>query len=146
MALAFRNLDVSPDAPVEEWGFEGLLSAVDRGDLTDWRRIASAVARAPRGELTELLDDVLHAAEDSGAASALRRYVALAVEREGLDERREVAAELVRLWKCSGLDQGAYARRLGTSRPRLNSYLNARTVPLATVLIRARRLDDQTAG
>lgn len=67
MALAFRNLDVSPYAPVEEWGFEGLLAAVDLGDLTDWRRIAAAVARAPRGEVADLLEKVCEAAEDSGA-------------------------------------------------------------------------------
>lgn len=146
MGLAFRNLDVSPDAPVEEWGFEGLLAAVDRGDLADWRRVAAAVARAPRGEVAELLDGVVDAAEDSGSAAALRRYVALAVEREERRERQAVADELVGLWRASGLDQGAYARRLGTSRTRLNSYLNGKTVPLATVLVRAHNLAETRRG
>jgi hypothetical protein len=140
MALAFRNLDVSPDAPVEEWGFEGLLAAVDRGDLADWRRVAAAVSRAPRGEVAELLHEVFEAAEDSGASAALRRYVDLAVQREERREREAVAGELGALWRASGMDQGTYARRLGTSRSRLNTYLNGRTVPLATVLVRARSL------
>jgi hypothetical protein len=144
--LAFRNLDVSPDAPVEQWGFEGLLAAVDRGDLGDWRRVAAAVARAPRGEVAELLDQVFDAAEDSGGAAALRRYVALAVERQERLERQAVVDELVASWRSSGLDQGTYARRLGTSRTRLNSYLNGRTVPLATLLVRARGLAEARRG
>ncbi len=140
MNLAFRNLDVTPDAPPEEWGFEGLLAAVDRGDLTDWRRIAAAVARSPRGVVAELLEEVFEVAEDSGAAAALRRYVALVLEREERHEREAVAGELEALWRASGMDQGTYARRLGTSRTRLNAYLNGRTVPRATVLVRARAL------
>lgn len=140
MALAFRNLDVSPQAPVEQWGFEGLLAAVDRGDLADWQRVAEAVARAPRGEVADLLAEVLDAAEDVGAVAAFRDYLTLVAEREAVSERREVADELRALWRASGLDQGEYARRLGTSRTRLNTYLNGRTVPLATILIRAHRM------
>lgn len=29
MALFFRNLDVTPDDPVEQWGVEGVLAAID---------------------------------------------------------------------------------------------------------------------
>lgn len=140
MALAFRNLDITPQAPVAEWGFEGLLSAIDRGDLADWERIAAWVARTPRGDAVDLLGEVLDAAEDSGAVAAFRSFVALAVEREEERERQQVAEELDLLWRASGLSQGDYARRLGTSRTRLNAYLNGRTVPLATVLVRARNL------
>lgn len=140
MALRFRNLDVSPDAPVEEWGFEGILAAVDRGELSDWRRVAAAVAADPRGEVTDLLDEVFEAAEDTGAVGALQQFVRLSLEKQEQRERNAVAAELRELWRASGLDQGAYAHRLGTSRTRLNAYLNGRTVPLATVLVRARAL------
>ena len=30
MPLRFRNIDTTPDAPVREWGFEGMLAALDR--------------------------------------------------------------------------------------------------------------------
>lgn len=140
MALAFRNLDVSPQDPVDDWGFEGLLAAIDRGDLGDWQRIAAWVDRLPRGERVELLEEVLDAADDSGAVGAFRAYLGLAIQRADAWERQEVADELTRLWRASGLSQGDYARRLGTSRTRLNAYLNGRTVPLATVLVRARHL------
>lgn len=87
MALTFRNLDVSPDDPVEEWGFEGLLAAVNRGDLADWRRVAACVASAPRGAVAELLDEVLDAAEDVGAVAAFRAFFDLALEREAQRQR-----------------------------------------------------------
>ncbi len=144
MALTFRNLEVSPQAPVEEWGFEGLLAAIDRGDLADWQRVAAAVTRAPYGEVADVLGEVLDAAEDVGAVAAFREYLEILGEREAASERREVAEELRDLWRASGLSQGEYARRLGTSRTRLNTYLNGRTIPLATILVRARRLARQT--
>lgn len=140
MAVAFRNVDVPTDAPVEDWGFEGVLAAVDRGDLSDWRRLAAAVAGGPRGGFVDLLEEVLDAAEDVGAAAVLRGYIALTLQRQEQRERAAVAAELTSLWKASGLDQATYASRLGTSRSRLNTYLNGRTVPLATFLVRAREL------
>jgi len=40
-ALRFRNLDVSPEEPVEDWPFEGVVTAIERGALpigSDWRR------------------------------------------------------------------------------------------------------------
>ena len=42
-ALKFRNITASVDDPVETWPFEGILTAVERGTLPDWRRLAAAV-------------------------------------------------------------------------------------------------------
>lgn len=47
--LRFRNIDASPDDPVESWPFEGILAAIERGTLPDWRRLAAAIAVAPGG-------------------------------------------------------------------------------------------------
>ena len=138
MALAFRNIDVSPDRPVEEWGFEGLLAAVDRGDITDWRRISDAVHEVPFGRVADTLLDVLDAAEDSGAAAALGEVLRQARQRAEVPERQAVAREFRELLAASGLSQADFARRLGTSRSRLNTYLNARVTPSAALLIRAR--------
>ena len=40
-ALKFRNIVASVDDPVETWPFEGILTAVERGTLPDWRRLAA---------------------------------------------------------------------------------------------------------
>lgn len=140
MALRFRNIDVSPEAPVEEWGPEGLLAAIDRGTLTDWRRIQRAVDADPWGPVAQDLEEALELAEDRGAVAALREALARSRRRCEDAERAAVAQEMRELQVASGLTQGEFARRLGTSRSRVNSYLNGRVTPSATVLVRARRV------
>ena len=46
-ALRFRNLDVSPEEPVEDWPFEGVVTAIERGALPDWQRLAAAIKAEP---------------------------------------------------------------------------------------------------
>ena len=46
-ALKFRNITASPDDPVDTWPFEGILAAVERGTLPDWRRLAAAIRADP---------------------------------------------------------------------------------------------------
>ena len=41
--LKFRNIDVSPDDPVEKWGVEGILCAFERGHVGDWRKIWKSI-------------------------------------------------------------------------------------------------------
>jgi hypothetical protein len=48
-ALKFRNIDASPDDPIETWPFEGILAAVERGTLPDWRRLAAAIRAIQAG-------------------------------------------------------------------------------------------------
>lgn len=46
-APKFRNITASVDDPVETWPFEGILAAVERGTLPDWRRLAAAIRADP---------------------------------------------------------------------------------------------------
>ena len=41
--LKFRNIDISPDDPVEMWGVEGILCAFQRGQVGDWRKIWKSI-------------------------------------------------------------------------------------------------------
>ena len=61
--MVFRNIDVSPDAPVEEWGFEGMLCALERGDVADWQRLYAACADARATNLRQTLSQALRALE-----------------------------------------------------------------------------------
>lgn len=45
-SLKFRNIEVAPDCPLEEWPTEGIISALERGGLSDWGRIADAPLRS----------------------------------------------------------------------------------------------------
>ena len=137
MPLKFRNLNTTPEAPVEEWGFEGLLAAIERGDQTHWHRIALALEADPRGKVAGELTEVLEAVENTGMAELFRRiqYSALAHAEQG--ERAAVAARLQEFLSRSGLSRAEFAARLGTSQSRLSTYLTGKVVPSAVIIIRA---------
>lgn len=69
--LKFRNIDVSPSDPVEQWGFEGVLAAVERGDIDDWSRLTAAFRADPFGEVADELDEALVCADAPGAVALL---------------------------------------------------------------------------
>lgn len=138
--LRFRNLLVTPEDPVAEWGVEGLLAAVDRGSLPDWRRIAAAVDREPWGPLTIQLLQALDLAEDRGVAATLRRAIARAREEAEQSARDEVSRRLCSFVERSGLTAADFAALLGTSPSRLSTYLSGKVVPSAALLVRAERV------
>ena len=74
--LKFRNLNVTPDDPVEQWGVEGILTAIDRGSLKHWKRIIATVTSNPHGEAAKDLTQALELAEDAGVAALMRRLLA----------------------------------------------------------------------
>ncbi|WP_165610279.1 hypothetical protein [Nocardia salmonicida] len=47
MTLQFRNLNISPEAPVAEWPTDAVQTALERGDLDDWRRMGQELRRDP---------------------------------------------------------------------------------------------------
>ena len=90
--LKFRNITASPEDPVETWPFEGMLAAVERGTLPDWRRLARAIRADPWGPVaqqvleavqlsrpygtTELLEGVVNRARELAADSLLFPFIA----------------------------------------------------------------------
>lgn len=71
-SVTFRNLVITPNDPVERWGVEGIETALERGGLEEWRRIASAVAREPFGEVAADLEQVLSYADPYGIGRVMR--------------------------------------------------------------------------
>ncbi|GAA4377203.1 helix-turn-helix domain-containing protein [Agromyces bauzanensis] len=130
--MRFRNLTVTPDDPVDAWGVEGILAAIDRGGASDWAKVARAVEAAPYGPVAADLDEALEVAESAGAAALLRSV--LEVARATPEER--TVRRLRSLARATDLSQRELAERLGTSRSRLNSYLNGAVTPSAAVVTR----------
>lgn len=141
MPLRFRNLDVSPSDPVERWGVEGILTAIDRGKLSDWRRVMRAVRDDPWGPVAQDLEEALGLAEDRGAVGAIGAALKQVRDERAGREREYAAAELRAIRERTGLPQGEFARRLGTSRTRVNTYLTGKVTPSAAFMVRARDLD-----
>lgn len=136
MTLAFRNLTVTPDAPVSAWGVEGILAAIDRGELSDWRRVVAAVWAEPDGEVAADLAEALELAEDTGVATALRR----SLDRARMSEAERLGAMIAEWVRASGLTQAQFAREIGTSASRLSTYVRGKVVPSAVLAQRMRAL------
>ena len=139
-ALKFRNLTASPDDPVETWPFEGILAAVERGTLPDWRRLAKAIQADPWGPVAQQVLEAVRLIRPYGTAELLEGVVARARKLAADSERGEVAAEVRKLVNDSGLSQKDFADRIGTSRSRLSTYMSGKVVPSAALLVRMRRV------
>lgn len=140
MTLRFRQLDVGPEAPVEEWPTEGVLAALERGGLSDWRRLAVAVRIDPWGPVARRLEDALAASRPYGAAPLMERILGRARRDAEVAERAEVARRVRTHLDDSGLDRAAFAEAIGTSTSRLSTYLTGKVAPSSTLLVRMERV------
>ena len=140
MTLRFRHLDVGPDAPVEAWPTEGVLAALERGGLSDWRRLASAVRLDPWGPVARRLEDALAASRPYGAAPLMERVLAHARRDAEAAERAEVARRVQAHLDASRLGRAAFAEAIGTSTSRLSTYLTGKVAPSSTLLVRMERV------
>lgn len=142
MPLTFRNLDVKPTDPVRAWPTEAIQTALERGDLDDWRRIAAEIDREPWGTTTRQVEEVLGYSRPYGVAELMEHVIARARERRASREREIVAEEIRRAISRSGLSRAELASRLGTSSSRLSTYASGKVVPSATFMVRLRQVLD----
>lgn len=138
-ALAFRNVDASPDDPVSEWPLEAIQTALQRGGLSHWRRLGKAIRAEPWGPVARRVEEVLTYSRPYGVADAMERIIARTREAAETSERRAVAAEVDRLVRESGLSRAEFASRIGTSASRLSTYATGKVTPSAALLVRMRR-------
>jgi len=140
MPLTFRNLRVSPDAPVSSWPTEAVQTALERGDLDHWRRMAAELRRDPWGRFARQLEEVLTHARPYGIAAAMEVVLDRARQRAEAEERDDVAAEVRAAIARSGLTRSAFASRIGTSASRLSTYATGSVTPSAALMVRMRRV------
>jgi DNA-binding transcriptional regulator YiaG len=145
-ALKFRNVDASPDDPVESWPFEGILAAVERGTLPDWRRLAAAIRADPWGPVARQVLEAVRLSRPYGTAELLEGVVDQARKLAADSERRDVAGEVRALVRGSGLPTQEFADRIGTSRSRLSTYMSGKVVPSAALMVRMRRVAQTAAA
>jgi DNA-binding transcriptional regulator YiaG len=139
-ALKFRNITASVDDPVETWPFEGVLAAVERGTLPDWRRLAAAIRADPWGPVAQQVLEAVELSRPYGAGELLTTVIERARQETADAEREQVAGEIRDLVARSGLSQQDFALRLGTSRPRLSTYMSGKVTPSASLMLRMQRV------
>jgi DNA-binding transcriptional regulator YiaG len=142
-SLQFRNVDVSPDDPVSTWPHEAIQTALERGGLSDWRRLAAEIRTNPWGPVARRIEEVLSYSRPYGIAEGMERVIARARARVEAAERHQVAQEVRSLIDGSGLTRTAFASRIGTSTSRLSTYSTGKVTPSATLLLRMRRVTDE---
>jgi DNA-binding transcriptional regulator YiaG len=142
-ALKFRNITASVDDPVETWPFEGILAALERGTLPDWRRLAAAIRADPWGPVAQQVLEAVQLSRPYGTTELLTTVIERARQDATEAEREQVAAEIRNLVARSGLSKKEFALRLGTSRPRLSTYMSGKVTPSAALMLRMRRVTAQ---
>ncbi|MDQ2883501.1 MAG: XRE family transcriptional regulator [Actinomycetota bacterium] len=140
MSLAFRNIDVSPDDPVEVWSTEAVLTALERGGLGHWRRLTAAMDDDPWGPVARRVEEALEVSRPYGVGVVMADVLVAARRRAEQAERAAVAAEITRLQAVSGLARVDFASAIGTSVSRLSTYLSGKVTPSAALLVRMRRV------
>ncbi|MGH3912006.1 MAG: helix-turn-helix domain-containing protein [Pseudonocardiaceae bacterium] len=146
MSLAFRNLDLSPEGPVELWPTEAILTALERGGLGHWRRLTAAIYKDPWGPVARRVQEALEVSRPYGVGVLMTDVLTTARTRAEHTERAEVAAEITQLLAASGLARAEFAAAIGTSTSRLSTYLNGKVTPSAGLLVRMRRVAARRAG
>jgi DNA-binding transcriptional regulator YiaG len=146
VALAFRNLTVTPDDPVVAWPTEAVQTALERGDLSHWRRLALEIRRDPWGPVARRVAEVLTYSRPYGVAEVMDAVIAQARDQAEAHERQEVAGRVRRAIARSRLTRAEFAGRIGTSTSRLSTYATGRVVPSAALMVRIERLLDRLAS
>lgn len=150
MALRFRNLNVSPDDPVERWPVEAVQTALERGSVRDWRRLIAVIDRDPWGKTARQVEHVLTYSRPYGVANLMERVLQSARTGAERAEREVVAGKIRRAIADSGLSRAEFASRIGTSASRLSTYANGKVAPSAALMVRIERVSaaasDEKAG
>ena len=130
--LKFRNLEVSPQDPVDTWGVEGLLTAIERGGADEWARVSQAVRLAgPESGLRKDLDEALSLAEGGG-----KNVIQLALRFASESSEEQVLRSIQSAFTMAHMTITEFAERVGTSRTRMSAYLAGKTMPSASILQR----------
>lgn len=140
MTMTFRNIDFDSAAPMDQWPAEAIEAIIDRGSLSDWRRLARAIQLNPWGAAARTAEKVTSWDEHYGVDALIANVILRARERVTRRGRAEYAAQ-IRSWRAEvGMSLREFARLAGTSSSRLSDYENAKVAPTTDVLGRFRHL------
>ncbi|MGH9281179.1 MAG: helix-turn-helix domain-containing protein [Acidimicrobiales bacterium] len=136
MTVSFRNIDVDEAASIETWPAEAIEILIDRGSLSDWRRLASALASDPWGPLARTVEQAIELDCHYGVDRIMERILQQQRSTSTLAGRRRYADRLRELRQSAGLSMRQLAELTGTSAARISDYENARVSPTTDVLAR----------
>ena len=146
MTPPIRNVDVPLNGPLDEWPMEALLTLVERGSLSDWRRIAISIDDLPWGPTARNIDAITSWGENAGVDDILRARLDAARSHAALAGRRRYADRIRALRKATGLSMREFAAEVGTSASRLSDYEHAKVSPTTDVLARIESVSERLSS
>lgn len=139
MSLRFRNIEAQPSDPVDTWGVEGIVAAIERGGLAHLQRIVRAVDANPTGPVAQDLAEATEILSDPDALGFVKARLLDSYLRRAQDSDAEVAHQVQSALDYSGVSLREFADRIGTSASRLSTYATGSTRPSAAKLIEIQR-------
>lgn len=140
MNLVFRNLSFDPTMPMDQWPAEAIEIVLDRGSLSDWRRLAQAIRQNPWGPAARTAETVAAWKEHYGIDPLISNVIRESRAKVTLGGRTEYAAQ-IRSWRArTGMTLREFALAAGTSASRLSDYENAKVAPTTDVLSRLKHV------
>jgi len=133
------------DRPVEFWPTAAIREALEADDLTAWQRIVTAIKRDPYGRTARQVEEVLESTRPYGVSKALSEVLTRARQNLEANERAEVARQIRLLLGRSGLKPQEFASRIGVPGEELAGYIEGKTSPPASLMVRMSRLSDRFA-
>lgn len=143
MAVAFRNVDASPEDDVRTWPYEAIVTVMDQGLVADWQPIFAELRRSPWGRVARRVEQNLTYREPDGAGTLFSLAIESARQAAEAAERAEVAARIRGAVDSSGLSHREFAKQVGTSASRLSTYLHGKVTPSAAMLVRIERAGER---
>ncbi len=131
------------DQPVEFWPTAAFREALETVDVTVWQRIVVAIKRDPYGRTARQVEEVLESTRPYGVSKALSEVLTRTRENLEANERAEVARQIRLLLSRSGLKPQEFASRIGVPGDELASYIEGRTSPPASLMVRMSRLSER---
>lgn len=135
-----RNVDADLDAPVDTWPAEAIEILLDRGSLSDWRRLSAAIRANPWGPAARTVQNVASWDEHYGVDALMAEVIRDARSQLDKAARQRYAAHIRRWRKETGLSLRAFAQLVGTSASRLSDYERGKVAPTSDVLGRIEQL------
>jgi DNA-binding transcriptional regulator YiaG len=134
MTVRFRNLDFDSETSMDQWPAEAIETVIDRGSLSDWRRLAGAIRQHPWGPAARTAETVVAWGEHYGVDALMANVIRHARGDVALRGRAQYAAQ-IRSWRAqTGMTLRQFALAAGTSASRLSDYENAKVAPTTDVL------------
>jgi DNA-binding XRE family transcriptional regulator len=140
VTTVFRNVDVDEAASPDEWPFEAVVACIERGVLSDWRRLAATIRSNPWGPCARAIEEIVSWDENYGVDRLFGRIIEHARDEADAESRREYGKGIRDVRMALGMTMREFAPLIGTSAARLASYESGKVAPTVNLFGRVDRV------